>query len=104
MARIFAGLILAQSFEAAFPSHDPGLSTSGPLVLLGLQSQCWGASPFHIISCTECGRPIISTAYGAYKGLEFWCVVVCALLIFLSALTLGGSVHLKPCSVFCETR
>lgn len=103
MVRIFAGLILAQSFEAAFPSRDPGLSTSGPLVLLGLQSQCREASPFHIIRCTECGHPIISTAYGAYRELKFWCVVVCVLLI-LSALTLGGSVHLNPCSVFCETR
>lgn len=103
MARIFAGLILAQSFEAAFPSHDPGLSTSGPLVLLGLQSQCQEASPFNIIRCTERGHPIISTAYGAYEGLEFWCVVICALLI-LSALILGGSAHLNPCSVLCETR
>ena len=104
MVRIFAGLILAQSFEAAFPSHDPGLSTSGPLVLLGLQSQCQEASPFNIIRCTEHGHPIISTAYGAYKGLEFWCVAVCALLIFLPALTLGGSAHLSPCSVLCGTR
>lgn len=71
MVRIFAGLILPQSFEAAFPSHDPGLSMSEPLVLLGLQSQCWEASPVNIIRCTECGHPIISTAYGAYKGLEF---------------------------------